>query len=222
MARRRLLVIVEGRHYLGLRVKQALAFRILCDISLGLEFFGADLERNGRMSLKVVVPGRMRREAAFRRDNYDTVAVLGVHQRRGEGLAALRTGGRQQQQRRVDEGAADSFAAVGAKFLDQAFIELLHRFFVELGHGGLLTALSWEYARPSADPSLDLGPLVVPWARLLVRVRRLQHQVFAVTLGDDLQAAWQTRIRQACAHRRRRMPAHVERIGEDDSVERML
>src|SRR5271155_4849706 len=38
---------------------------------------------------------------------------------------------------------------------------------------------------------LNLGPLVVPWARLFVGVRGLQYQILAVTLRDDLQAAWQ-------------------------------
>jgi hypothetical protein len=32
----------------------------------------------------------------------------------------------------------------------------------------------------------------MPWARLLVGVRSLQHEVVAMRLGDDLQTAWKT------------------------------
>src|ERR1019366_5566832 len=49
-------------------------------------------------------------------------------------------------------------------------------------------------------PDLNLGPFVVPWARLLVRVRRLQDKVLAVTLGNDLQSAWKAGVGESGAH----------------------
>src|ERR1017187_4246968 len=71
-------------------------------------------------------------------------------------------------------------------------------------------------------PDLNLGPFVVPWARLLVRVRRLQDKVLAVTLGNDLQSAWKAGVGESGAHGCAGMAAHVERIGEHDGVQRVL
>src|SRR5271156_4411 len=80
LARRRFLIIVERRHQLGLRDEQALTLRARCDAGLGLEFFLADFDRRRRMLLQVVVPRRILRKSAFRLNDHDSVAVLGIHE----------------------------------------------------------------------------------------------------------------------------------------------
>src|ERR1700685_272429 len=85
-----------------------------------------------------------------------------------------------------------------------------------------LTLIPFPSGKGNRMRNSNLWPFVVPRARLFVRIGRLQHQVFAMTLGDDLQSAWQARVSEARAHRRAGMAAHVERIGEDHGVERML
>src|SRR5580692_10473123 len=101
LARRRFLIVVERRHQLGLRVEQALSLRVLGDDSLGLELFLADFDGRRRMRLQVVVPRRMLWKSALRRDNHDSIAVLGIHERRRERFAALGAGSSQQQQRSI-------------------------------------------------------------------------------------------------------------------------
>src|ERR1700734_2699127 len=96
LTRRRLLIFVERRHQLGLRVEQTLSFRVRGDDSLGLELFLADFDGRRRMRLQVVVPRRMLWKSALRRDNHDSIAVLGIHERRRERFAALGAGSSQQ------------------------------------------------------------------------------------------------------------------------------
>src|SRR5208282_3063790 len=163
-----LLVAGKGGHRFGLGVEQTLAFGILGNGGLGLEFFFADLDRRGRMSLEVVVPGGMFRRSGLRRDYNDSIAILGVHQRSGKGTAALRAGGGQQKERSAHERAAENLAAVGAKLLDQFTVEFAHCLLVELRHGGLLFSGKlclivnpvWQLM-----PEFNLGPFVVPQAR---------------------------------------------------------
>src|SRR5208282_5872628 len=82
LARRRFLIFVERGHQFGLRVEQALSLRVLGDNGLGLELFLADFDRRRRMRFQVVVPRRMLWKSALRRDDDDSIAVLGIHERR--------------------------------------------------------------------------------------------------------------------------------------------
>src|ERR1039458_9885923 len=220
-----LLIADKGGHRFGLGVEQPLALGASGNNSLGLEAFDTHLDRRRRVSLEVVVPGGMFRRSVLRRDYNDSIAILGIHQRSGKGTAALRAGRSQKQERRAHERAAENLAAVGAKLFDQFTVEFAHCLLVELRHGGLLFSGKlclivnpvWQFIS-----DLNLGPFVVAWQRLFVSVRRLQDEVFAVTLRDDLQSAWKARVGESRAHRCTGMAAQVERIGEHDGAERVL
>src|SRR5260370_35431062 len=84
-----LLMLVELRHHFALRVEQPVALLTFDLSSFGLELLAADLDRHLGMRDEVVVPARIFRRTALRRDDDVAVAVLAVDQRRRVSRPAL-------------------------------------------------------------------------------------------------------------------------------------
>ena len=93
------LVLSEVRHQGGLGGEEAVALLPFGDAGLGQVGVARQLDGDGGVGEQVAVPIGVGRGARFGGDDDDLVAVFGVDQRRGAGLAALGAGGGEEDER---------------------------------------------------------------------------------------------------------------------------
>jgi hypothetical protein len=95
-----------------------------------LETLAIDLDGHARVGDEVVIPGRVARRAAHGGDDDDVVTGPRVDERGFARLAALRAGGREDEDVAADERAVARMALVGPHVVDEVL--------VPAGHGVLL------------------------------------------------------------------------------------
>src|SRR5579884_1126972 len=124
LARRLLLVLAELRIHLRPPGVDFVAFLACYGSGGGMKFLVADLDGDFGVGEQVVVPGRVGGRAAFGGEDEQAVAVAHVHHRVGARLAALRAGGREEQQGSAFPYAAD-LPSVGPKLFNNLAIPVI-------------------------------------------------------------------------------------------------